>query len=614
MADTTTIGKVLFNRALPKKYRDESRSLDKDSLTALLSDIAKEDPDEYINVLQKVSDVSRMVVSDYGRTASLSLKDFQLPPMLKALKVKYREDVAKIANDPKMTPEQKSQQIVKQLTPEIKRVQDYLMKTEDGKNSFVDQVRIGARGNTAQLMQLLFGDMLVLDHNNKPIPIPGLHSYGEGVTPMEYWAAAYGSRKGYFDVQFATADSGYYSKQLTQAAHRVVVSEDDCGATDVGIEVDGDDSDNVGSIMVSNTVPGVPAGTEIQKKDLAKLSGKRINVRSTTTCQAKEGICSKCAGRRENGEFPSIGDAVGVTAARAIAEPTTQSGLASKHSGGVVGQDDKAVTGFKEINQFVQVPKNFVGSATLASVDGAISKIEKAPQGGSYVYINGEEHYVPGERKLDVKVGQRMEAGDTLSSGVPNPGEVVKYKGIGEGRRYFVEKYNEILKDNGAGNHRRNVEAVARGFINRVKVTDPEGFNGHFINDVLSYDDVVRDYAPRYGAKLTNPKQAVGQYLEKPILHYSIGTRITPNIAKRLSSAKTSNILVHKAQPQFEPFVSRIMDVTSTDKDWMTRLSGFNLKKSFLDAAQRGSTSEIGGTSFVPSVASGQELYEGLKK
>ena len=614
MADTTTIGKVLFNRALPKKYRDESRSLDKDSLTALLSDIAKDDPDEYINILQRVSDVSRMVVSDYGRTASFSLKDFQLSPALKSLKEKYREDVAKIAEDPTMTPDQKSQAIVKKLSPEIKRVQEHLLKIEEGKNSFVDQVKVGARGNSAQLMQLLFGDMLVLDHNNRPVPIPGLHSYGEGVTPMEYWAASYGSRKGYFDVQFATADSGFFGKQLTQAAHRVVVSEDDCGADDVGIEVEGDDSDNIGAIMVSDNIPGIPRGTEITKKDLAKLGGKQINVRSSTTCQAKEGICSKCAGRREDGEFPSIGDAVGVTAARAVAEPTTQAGLASKHSGGVVGQDDKAVTGFKEINQFVQVPKNFVGSATLAHKDGSVSKIEKAPQGGYYVYINEEEHYIPGERKLDVKVGQRMEAGDALSSGVPNPGEVVKYKGIGEGRRYFVERYNKILKDNGAGNHRRNVEAIARGFINRVRITDPNGFDGHLINDVLSYDDVVRDYEPRYGSKLTNPKQAVGNYLEKPILHYSIGTRITPNIAKRLSSVKTGNILVHKAQPPFEPFVSRIMDITSTDKDWMTRLSGFNLKKSFLDAAQRGSTSEIGGTSYIPSIASGQEIFEKVTK
>ena len=1385
MADTTTIGKVLFNKALPEKYRDESRTLDKKSLTDLLSDIAKEDQDGYIDTLQRVSDVSRMVVSDYGRTASFSLKDFQLPPALKTLRTKYKDDVAAIANDARLTSEQKSAAIVKKLSPEIQRVQDLLLKAEDGKNSFVDQVKIGARGNTAQLMQLLFGDMLVLDHKNRPIPIPGLHSYGEGVTPIEYWAASYGSRKGYClsentfvrmadfsikkikdvqigefvlgadikgktfpvevlevldngvkelyryifrigrmkntivsldateehqvlsvikngtktphlrtpsklplsrawrcfgmipagaykddreaeqpyarllglllgdghlsepnsvtltsedtglieklneeledisleyiprdrtsgmpsyeyailgaetrdkekyrnpikryldkfnllgkksyeksipeeiyswsnkditnlihglyesdgwckksskvsmlpcigwditskkmllqikellqtrfgiystnieinplekkktsvsygytvtprrdsytirisnrdsvnkfikllgygiksdkarvmlkacpdavrddslvfsymgkeylgekhtydlninhsdhlfvlangmivsnsDVQFATADSGYFGKQLTQAAHRVVVTEDDCGAENVGIEVDGDDADNIGSILVSKDVPGIKAGTELDKKYLPLLEGRTINVRSATTCQAKEGICSKCAGRREDGEFPSLGDAIGVTAARAIAEPTTQAGLclhkdtlvrmadwsvkkikdikkgdkvlgadtqgrtfsapvcniynngvkdiyktifrkgssskvtielestldhkvlqitsksnckgeqykdiprilpagepcskisavlqesfiddkdmkeepfalliglllgdgcytdsvngayfscaddsliediqpylntlnlkavrlkyhdgiyyrissiediserdelghfikgsrnparkwleennmwgkyahekiipecantwnnesiaeligglivtdgsiyysgdnhknrpyfafgstsekltsqikdflqwrfgihtsniyknynpahrkrpmytftvsnedsiikfidniplygikqhkkanveldkgveglkyyrcrkissehigqfetydigvdhpdhlfvlanglivsnSSKHSGGVVGEDDKKVTGFKEINQFVQVPKNFIGSATLSKVDGSIGKISKAPQGGNYVYINDEEHYVPEERKLEAKIGQRVEAGDALSSGVPNPGEVVKYKGIGEGRRYFVERYNKILKENGAGNHRRNIEAIARGFINRVRVTDPNGFDGHLVNDVLSYDDVVRDYEPRFGSKLINPKQAVGAYLEKPILHYSIGTIVTPNIAKRLAAAKAGNILIHKDQPPFEPFVSRIMDVTSTDKDWMTRLSGFNLKKSFLDAAQRGSTSEIGGTSFVPSVASGQEIYENIKK
>ena len=249
MPDTTTIGKVLFNRALPEKYRDEGRELDKKSLSALLSSVAEDDPDGYIDTLQKVSDVSRMAVNDYGRTASLSLNDLKLPPAIKQLRNKYRDDVARIANSPTLTSDQKGEKIVKLLVPEMKKVQNLLLRSGGGKNSFTEQVRVGARGNTAQLMQLMFGDMLVLDHKNKPVPIPGLHGYGEGVSPIEYWAASYGSRKGYSDVQFATADSGYFGKQLTQAAHRVVVTENDCGAQEVGLEVDGDDSDNVGSIL-----------------------------------------------------------------------------------------------------------------------------------------------------------------------------------------------------------------------------------------------------------------------------------------------------------------------------------------------------------------------------
>jgi hypothetical protein len=413
------------------------------------------------------------------------------------------------------------------------------------------------------------------------------------------------------DVQFATSDSGFLAKQITQAAHRAVVTEEDCGASDVGIPASGDDDEIVGSVLV-RPVAGVPAGTEITKDHLKKLAGKDVVVRSTTTCQAHEGICSKCSGRREDGKFPSVGDAIGVTAARAIAEPMTQAGLKSKHFGGVFEQDDRKVSGFKAIDQFVQVPQNFVGSATLASVDGSVAKIEKAPQGGYYVFIGAQEHYVPADRELQVKTGQRLEAGDVLSSGVPNPAEVVQHKGIGEGRRYFADKYREILRDNGAGNHRRNVEAIARGFINRVKITDPDGYSGHFLDDTVSYDDLAREYEPRSGYKIMKPSASVGMYLEKPVLHYSIGTRITPSVAKRLSSANYGNILVHADVPPFEPYVPRIMDTTSTDKDWITRMAGFNLKKSLLDAVQKGSTSEIGGTSYIPSLVAGQEIFKNV--
>ena len=39
--------------------------------------------------------------------------------------------------------------------------------------------------------------------------------------------------------------------------------------------------------------------------------------------------------------------------------------------------------------------------------------------------------YSPVARTVTAKVGDVVEAGDMLTNGVPNPMEVVKYKGIG---------------------------------------------------------------------------------------------------------------------------------------------------------------------------------------
>jgi DNA-directed RNA polymerase subunit beta' len=610
MGDTTTVGRLLFNQALPPEYRDEAREIKgKKDLTELLSRVAKEKPDEYVDVLKNVSDVTRHVVSDHGRTASLSLKDLILPPQLKKMRDDFKAKVEFIKEDPKLSPEEKGKRIVDFLVPEIEKVQKGLMDYGDKSSGMMEQVRTGSRGNMSQLMQLLFGDMIVMDHKDRPIPVPGLHGYGEGVTPAEMWAGSYGSRKGYVSVQLATQESGHYGKQITQVAHRVVVTENDCGSEDVGLTVPGDNPFNVGSVL-AHDAGDLKAGHTIEKKDLPKLEGKDVLIRSATTCQAKEGICSKCAGMRERGDFPHIGDAVGVTSARAIAEPLTQMALSVKHTGGVA-KKEKPVT-FKEVDQFIQVPEAFVGAATLAEKDGKVSRIDKAPQGGSYVYIGDEEHYVPADQELTVKVNSPVEAGDVLSDGIPNPHDIVKHKGIGEGRRYFTEQYGDLLKRAGAGTHRRNLEAVSRAFINRVKINEPDGYAGHFAGDIVSYDDFVKDYEPRKGYQLMPPARAVGQYLEKPVLHYSIGTRITPSMSKKLSAAKIHAILAHKDTPVFEPVVSRAMNVSTTDKDWMTRLGGFDLKKGLIESASRGASSQLGGTSYIPAVAAGTSMYEDI--
>ena len=50
------------------------------------------------------------------------------------------------------------------------------------------------------------------------------------------------------------------------------------------------------------------------------------------------------------------------------------------------------------------------------------------------------------QTKTSIKT-PRAKAGDVLSEGVPNPAKLALHKGIGEGRRYFVQQYKKILKD-----------------------------------------------------------------------------------------------------------------------------------------------------------------------
>lgn len=608
----TTPGKLLLEEAIPDEYLPKGKALTEKVIKGIFTEIARKEPERYSDIMGKLTDVSKEAVYRYGRMASIGLKDLEIPPELARYREKVRQEVNKIIESDSLTGAEKNKAIVQYLYKKMSEIPEKVVEAAKSMNSgFYAQVESGARGNKNQLMQVIFGDTLLIDAEDRPVPIPVLHSYGEGVKPMEYWAASSGARKGSISVQFSTADGGYLGKQLNNIGHRLVVTDRDCG-TKNGIPVDANDEDNIGSVLAM-PVGKIPAGTVITPEILPKLGDGKIRVRSLATCALGDGVCAICSGIRERGDFPAIGDTVGIVGARAMSEPITQSGLKSKHSGGVAGTDDKNVSGFEELNQFIQVPSTFKGAATLSEIDGTVLGVKEAPAGGQFVFVNDKRFYVPRGRDVIVKKGDSVTAGDMLSDGTPNPAELVKYKGVGEGRRYFIDKYRELLKKNGAAVHRRNIEAVARGFINRVKMDSPDGYNGYMIDDVVPYDELAVGYEPRAGSKLLGPNQAKNMYLEQPVLHYTIGTRITPQVIKDLNSNKISNIVVNEQQPVFSPFVVRARSIMETDPDWMTRMAGENLKRSTLEAARMGAKSTTEGTSYFPAAANpvGLDTYKG---
>lgn len=590
----STLGQLLIADAIPEDMRDDSLVFTKKSSRKFFTDLAEKHPDKYAEVLHRLNSISRTAGTEEGGMASIRLDDLHLPEAVQQYRNNLRGRISAIQQDPRATAEHKNEAIVNLMRQEMPKIQEMINKeTSKGDNSLGESIKQGFRGNPVQLTQLLFGDMLVADQKGRAIPVPGLHGYGEGVTPMQYFAGAFGSRKGYSEVQFMTAKAGFLGKQVALSASRLQVTEDDCGADSVGILISGDNSDVLGRVT-SRDVAGIPAGTTIEKKHLPKLRKEKILSRSLSTCQTRNGVCQKCSGKRNKGRFPEMGAYVGVDTGRLMSEPITQAGLSSKHTGGIIGGKQFAdeVGGFDEINQFVQVPKHFKGASVLAPSDSVVQSISDAPQGGQYLMVGGEQLYVPRGREVLVKRGDKVEAGDMLTDGTPNPAEMVRHKGIGEARVYFINKFGSILKKNGVNVQQRHVETLSRAFFDRVKITDPDGVGGYAIDDVVTYSDMQRDYKPRMDAEKRKPGSSVGMYLEKPTLHYSIGTRITPKVATFMKEQNVSDIQVHKVSPGFEPHAVRMMDIPGTDPDFKNKLTGFGLKKSLLRDVQLGATSK----------------------
>lgn len=605
----TTIGQLMVNETLPEDLRDYNRELDKKGISALLQEVAETHPEKYREIAKELSDVGRDVAYSSGGN-SFGLQHLRKSVAAQKAYAGLRRKIEAIHSNPQLSRERKDAQILKSVLDVQEPLTNEVYRESAAENNpLAKQVSSGSRGNRMNLRALRAGEGIYEDGKGRMIPIPVLSSYSEGLNPVEYWAGTYGARKGITDLKLATADAGYMAKQMNRATHRLLVSEMDDdkedGSSRLGLPVDTDDTDNEGALL-SMPVGGYKRNTILTPKilrDIKKQGHKRILVRSPIVGgPADGGVYARDVGIRERSGFSPIGDYVGLGAAQAISEPLTQAQISSKHSGGVAG-GAKGVSGFKLIDQLVNVPRTFQGGATHSQFDGKVQKIEDAPQGGKYITVQGEQHYVLPGLLPNVKVGAVVEAGDVLSAGIPNPAEIVNHKGIGEGRRYFVNAMKSAYADANVYAHRRNMELVSRGLIDHVRLEDEIG--SYVPGDVVPYSALVNAYKPRMGSRVVDYRQAKGKYLERPVLHYTIGTKIRPSMLKEFEQFGVSRLEVHDEPPPFQSEMRPAKTALSHDPDWVTRMMGAGQKKgpgSLLAGLHRGDVSDTEGTSYVPAL------------
>jgi DNA-directed RNA polymerase subunit beta' len=601
----TTAGQLLVNEVLPADMRDYTRKLDKKGTAKLLQEVAEKYPDQYREISKKLLDIGKIASTESGGY-SFGINALELAPKAAKMREGIRREIDKLLTS-KMSDEDKQQKIVHLLQKNTKDFENAIYEEAVAThNPLAMQILSGARGSPSNLRSNVGGDLLYENHHGQPIPIPVLRSYAQGLSPVEYWAGTFGTRKGVADLKFATQDAGFFGKQLNQASHRLVVTKHDAEIEDDnirGVPFPTDDPDNEGALLAQAT-DGFKRNTLLTPKILAELKSKghdRILIRSPLVGGPPEGgLYARDVGVRERGSLPPTGDNVGMAAAQALAEPVTQAQISSKHTGGVAGAGS-AISGFKYINQLVQVPKTFAGGASHAQIDGKVGAVYDAPAGGKYVMIGGTRHYVATGHEPKVRTGDVVEAGDVISEGLPNPAEIVRHKGIGEGRRYFVDIFRNVYKESGMKNHRRNIELLSRGLINHVRLIEPMGDYGP--DDVVPYDVLEHTYQPRDGHMIVSGRAALGKYLERPVLHHTIGTQVRASMLKDFNRWGIKNVIVHNDPPPFEPQMIRAQETLVHDPDWMTRQLGMNLRKGLLTGAHRGAVSDEASTSFVPNLA-----------
>lgn len=596
--------RLLIESRLPEELRDPDRQYTAKEVGQLLSDLAVHYPDQYDEINRLLADTGRN--ASYWQGETIGLDDlrpvFDKQPVLDQMKL---ELASLNRDDPEYKEKRESiwhryNDQLQQLTSEAGRA---------GKNSIAQSVLSGARGKDQQLKMMITAPGLYQDSRGRTIPLFAQNSFSEGLRPAEFLAGTYGARTSVLATKRATAKGGDLGKMMVQASTPTVVTTSDCG-TDSGIDLDVSDPSMKGRIL-AHPVGDIPAGTVVDRSVLRQLEDQKATravVRSALTCTADRGVCQHCVGKLYNQELPKIGQAVGITAAQSLSEPVAQGALSTKHTGGAAGAK-KQYAGFDVISQLVQSPEEFPDRAAVSEVEGTVSQIEEAPQGGYVVTVGETQHYVPHGYPLRVEQGQQVEAGDQLSEGLVDAGDIVRLRGIGSGRRYFADRLHQVLGDSGFGNDRRNVEIFARGAIDHIRVEDDEALPGTLPDDQLSYNWAVGRYNPPTSTKRLRAADSVGKVLQAPALHYSIGTRLKPSQVKKLEENGYDQLYVADSEPGWQPEMQRLRTATQNNPDWLARMHTSYLKSNLQHAAVRGQDTDLkSNIHFAPRLAIGKDF------
>ena len=121
-------------------------------------------------------------------------------------------------------------------------------------------------------------------------------NYIDGVSKDEYSKLANTLAAGPYSRSKKTELGGYWEKLFLVALQHVVLldPDSDCGTTRY-IEINVTDK-NISSIMYCYVIMDNGELVEITSENKDKFIGKKIKIRFSSMCEAKNGICNKCAG------------------------------------------------------------------------------------------------------------------------------------------------------------------------------------------------------------------------------------------------------------------------------------------------------------------------------
>ena len=190
-------------------------------------------------------------------------------------------------------------------------------------------------------------------------------------------------------------------------------------------------------------------------------------------------------------ELVSIGESVGIIAAQSIGEPGTQLTMRTFHEGGVAGGD--ITQGLPRVEELFEARKP-KGLAIISEIDGTVRIKEEKNK--KEVVIKGEheakEYVIPFGSKLRVREGDEVLAGDPITEGSINPGEILAIKGPTGVFEYLTTEVQKVYRNQGVDINDKHIEVIGRQMLKKVRVEDngdTHMFPGSLV-DMYEFEDI----------------------------------------------------------------------------------------------------------------------------
>ena len=476
----TTVGRVLFNQAVPEEVGYVNTVLTKKNLRDIIGDVlAKTSVPATGEFLDAIKEMGYGYAFRGG--LSFSLGDIIIPAEKQTMIDEANEQVEGIVGNYNMgliTNNERYNQVIDIWTSTNAGLTELAMKRiredKQGFNSVFMMLDSGARGSKEQIRQLtgMRGLMAKPKKSNSGggeiIENPILSNFKEGLSILEYFISTHGARKGLADTALKTADAGYLTRRLVDVSQDVIVNEEDCG-TLRGVEVkplkkNEEIVESLGERILgrislhdvlnpSNNELLVSSGEEITSEIVTKIENAPIGsveVRSPLTCEAKKGICVKCYGRNlSTNKLVQRGEAVGVVAAQSIGEPGTQLTLRTFHVGGIAGnisEDNKLEAKFDGIAEIedLKVVKGEAPDGSQSEI--VISRTAELKIKDKKTGVVLSNNNIPYGSQIFIDNGAEVSKGDVICQWDPYNGVIIsefagkiKYENIEQGVTYQVE-------------------------------------------------------------------------------------------------------------------------------------------------------------------------------